>query len=106
MENNETNENDKTEEGINISAVDVQIFDIDEGLNKIMENDYVQKAGALFIFLIAVFFGVMFIIGTISLVNGKKRGEVTAEVTAVETNEEAASETSGNDTETEAVEEE
>ncbi|MGR3178755.1 MAG: hypothetical protein ACUZ8E_11925 [Candidatus Anammoxibacter sp.] len=90
---------DGNEEGITVGDVNVQMFDLDEGLNKIMTHDLVNKAGALAMLLLAVIFGVMFIIGTIGLVSGKNKSKVTAETTAVEANEEGTIATSENNVE-------
>ncbi|MGR3320009.1 MAG: hypothetical protein ACUZ8O_16195 [Candidatus Anammoxibacter sp.] len=97
MEENDIKQGNEKEDGITVGDVDVHMFDIDEGLNKIMTSDLVGKAGTLVCLLLAVGFGVMFIIGTIGLVNGKNRKEAAVETTAVEANGEKTIETSEND---------
>ena len=101
MEDNNMKQSNENEDAISISDVDVQMLDLDEGLNEIMSSNFIRGIGVFVSLLLAVGFGVMFIIGTVGLVKGKNSGEVSVEAIAVEANEEGTSETSGNDVEEE-----
>lgn len=105
-ENNVTKNNDKEhEDGIDVSAVNVHMFDFDlqDFLSKLMTSSIVRGAGTLVSLLLAFVFGVMFLVGGIGLVKGKHSEKSGAESVAVEAVEEETVEISGDDAEEDAA---
>lgn len=91
------------QEGVNISTVDVHVFDFElEGfLNNFMSSGFIQKGGAIVSLVLAMAFGVMLLIGGGGLLKSDA-SKTAADTVAVEASSDEPSESLSND---ESVEE-
>ena len=105
------NNNKEHEDGIDVSPVNVHMFDfgLKDILSKLMTSNVICGAGTFVSLLLAFAFGVMFLIGGVGLVKGKHSAKNGAESAVVEASHEESAEISGDDAEedghTEAEEE-
>ncbi len=82
MEDNIKNDNESIE-GVEISAVDVHMLDLEVKtfLEKIMSTNIARGAGTLLVLGLGLMFGIMFLIGSVGLLKGRSG---PADVVAVE----------------------